>query len=216
MITENRRKKNLAMWDRINIIIEEKRLTVNSFGSAIGLLRSERLYQIKSGNYGISMNLAEKINRTFPEYSIAWLLGLTGTEQRIEGTLHIPLYLSVFDVPGTPKAWLDISRHIAPDAKLAMRYMVADKLIPTYLNDAIFLLKEEMPENIRIGKMYYMIAGQFIGLCIVDVDKDDGNNFIVLNSAMSFGDSKLRVCLENIVKAWAVEGVILKDLVENA
>lgn len=216
MVTENCRKKNLAMWDRINIIIEEKRLTVNSFASAIGLLRSERLYQIKSGNYGISMNLAEKINKTFPEYSIAWLLGLTGPEQRIEGTLHLPLYMSIFDVFGTPKEWMDISKRIAPEAKLAMRYMVADKLIPAYLNDAIFLLKEENPENIRIGKMYYMIAGQFIGLCIVDVDKDDGDNFMVLNSAMSFGDSKLRVSLKNIVKAWAVEGIILKDFVENA
>lgn len=215
MITENRRKKNLVMWDRMSIIIEEKRLTVNSFASAIGLSRSERLYQIKSGNYGISMNLAEKINRTFPEYSIAWLLGLTETEERIEGTLHLPLYMSVFDVSGAPKKWLDISRHIAPEAKLAIIYMVADKLIPKYLNDAIFLLKEEKPENIQIGKMYYMIAGQFIGLCVVDVYKGDGNNFIVLNGAMSYGDSKLHVSLDNIVKAWAVEGVILKDLVEN-
>lgn len=49
-------------------------MTTNAFAKFLGYPRSETLYQIKRGNYGISMKLADRIVARFPEISRLWLL----------------------------------------------------------------------------------------------------------------------------------------------
>ena len=43
-------------WDRLSQVVEESGLTLHSFAMAIGLLRSETLYQIRRGQIGISLD----------------------------------------------------------------------------------------------------------------------------------------------------------------
>lgn len=61
-------------WQRLEQVIKWTGLSTNAFASAIGLKRSENLYQIKRGNNRISKNLAELIAAKYPVISPAWLL----------------------------------------------------------------------------------------------------------------------------------------------
>lgn len=61
-------------WQRLEQVIKWTGLSTNAFASAIGLKRSENLYQIKRGNNRISKNLAELIASKYPVVSPAWLL----------------------------------------------------------------------------------------------------------------------------------------------
>ena len=53
-------------WQRLEQVIKWTGLSTNAFASAIGLKRSENLYQIKRGNNRISKNLAELIAAKYP------------------------------------------------------------------------------------------------------------------------------------------------------
>ena len=80
-------------WQRLESVIRWADMTTNYFGRYIGLLRSESLYQIKSGKNGISHSLARRIVEHFPEISPGWLLTGEGDMFGRERTGHpIPLY----------------------------------------------------------------------------------------------------------------------------
>lgn len=84
---------NNQNWMRLERVIQWANMSVNSFGKQIGLTRSESLYQIKAGRFGISHNLAKRITDRFPEISLGWLLSGEGQmlcEQNL--TLTIPYY----------------------------------------------------------------------------------------------------------------------------
>ena len=70
---------NNQYWERLEQVIRWANMSANSFGKHIGLLRSESLYQIKAGRFGISHNLAKRITEKFPEISSGWLLSGEGT-----------------------------------------------------------------------------------------------------------------------------------------
>ena len=69
---------NNQYWERLERVIQWANMSANSFGKHIGLTRSESLYQIKAGRFGISHNLAKRITDHFPEISIGWLLSGEG------------------------------------------------------------------------------------------------------------------------------------------
>lgn len=71
--TENQPPKR-DCWERIETIIKRSEMTANAFARHIGLPRGENLYQIKKGNNGVSLNLADRIAAKFPEVSKLWLL----------------------------------------------------------------------------------------------------------------------------------------------
>lgn len=61
-------------WQRIERILHRSHMNANAFARHIGLPRGENLYQIKRGNNGISLDLANRIVAKFPEVSKLWLL----------------------------------------------------------------------------------------------------------------------------------------------
>lgn len=65
-------------WERLVQVIEWSGMTVNHFACEIGLNRAENLYHIKKGNYGISLELANRIVARFPEIDLTWLLSGVG------------------------------------------------------------------------------------------------------------------------------------------
>lgn len=75
-------------WQRLEQVIKWTGLSTNAFASAIGLKRSENLYQIKRGNNRISKNLAELIAAKYPAVSPAWLLTDQG-EMLMEQVSHV-------------------------------------------------------------------------------------------------------------------------------
>lgn len=71
--TENQTPKR-DCWERIETVIKRSEMTANAFARHIGLPRGENLYQIKKGNNGVSLGLANRIVAKFPEVSKLWLL----------------------------------------------------------------------------------------------------------------------------------------------
>lgn len=67
-------KTDYSSWRRLERVIESSGLTINSFARYVGLPRGENLYQIKRGNYGVSLGVAKKIHAKFPQYPISWLM----------------------------------------------------------------------------------------------------------------------------------------------
>jgi hypothetical protein len=53
-------------------------LSANAFALSIGIQRSENIYHIKRGNYGISDDLAHRIVARYPEINPTWLLSGVG------------------------------------------------------------------------------------------------------------------------------------------
>lgn len=81
-------------WERVESVIKWANMSTNYFARYIGLPRGENMYQIKRGNNGISLDVAEKIVAKFPEVNKLWLLTGEG-EMYVEdmyNSTQIPLY----------------------------------------------------------------------------------------------------------------------------
>lgn len=79
---------------RLHSVILWANMTTNAFALHIGLPRAENLYQIKRGNYGISLKLATRITQKFPDINKLWLL--TGEGQMLDSAenraVAVPFY----------------------------------------------------------------------------------------------------------------------------
>ena len=62
------------LWPRIEMVVRWSCMSVNAFARHIGLPRGENLYQIKRGNNGLSIHVADMICEKFPEIDELWLL----------------------------------------------------------------------------------------------------------------------------------------------
>ena len=79
---------------RLHQVIVWSNHTTNSFAKSLGLARAECLYQIKRGNYGISLRMANLIVSRFPQISKLWLLTGDG-EMFVDdglGSCVVPFY----------------------------------------------------------------------------------------------------------------------------
>ena len=61
-------------WQRIEAVIKWANMSTNYFARHIGLARGENLYQIKRGNNGISLDVADRIVAKFPQVDKLFLL----------------------------------------------------------------------------------------------------------------------------------------------
>ena len=65
-------------WERLERVIEHTKLSANAFALSIGMQRSENIYHIKRGNFGISDDLADRIIARYPDINPTWLLSGVG------------------------------------------------------------------------------------------------------------------------------------------
>ena len=109
-------------------VIESSGLTINSFARYVGLPRGENLYQIKRGNYGVSLGVAKKIHAKFPQYPISWLMhGEAESAATPEGdafVVRIPVYrdssVAEFPPKEVPERYLLLSAEEARGAQIAL------------------------------------------------------------------------------------------------
>ena len=103
-------------------------MTINSFARYVGLPRGENLYQIKRGNYGVSLGVAKKIHAKFPQYPISWLMhGEAESAATPEGdafVVRIPVYrdssVAEFPPKEVPERYLLLSAEEARGAQIAL------------------------------------------------------------------------------------------------
>lgn len=81
-------------WERLEQVIAYTKQSAHSFAMSIGMTRSENIYHIKRGNFGISDDLAERIVQHYPEINPTWLLSGVGNMLRETKTkaVRVPFY----------------------------------------------------------------------------------------------------------------------------
>lgn len=68
-------KKNYTAIERIDFILERENLNYNSLAKEIGLSRGSVFYDINRGKTkDLSADLADKINKRYPQYDLSWLI----------------------------------------------------------------------------------------------------------------------------------------------
>lgn len=114
-------------WKRIEAVIKMSRMTTNAFARHIGLARGENLYQIKRGNNGVSLNVANRIVAKFPEVSKLWLL--TGDGPMLNGKTELAGLTPWVYFAGTALHAL-IAKDVDYPEKSAAHY--ADRMVELY------------------------------------------------------------------------------------
>ena len=175
--------KNLS-WLRLEEVINRANMTVNSFGRNIGLTRSESLYQIKAGRFGISHNLAQRIIDKFPDISLGWLLSGEGEMLCSKSPLqNIPYY----DHDVTSCRHLG-SELLQPTSMLSLPMIescdcafrsfdsaIGDQIMP----GSIVFLKKIAPQAIIPGRFYVIITSNFVILRKMQLTQTSDTDYIL-------------------------------------
>lgn len=207
-------KTNHVPWRRLERVIEFSGLSINSFARYVGLPRGENLYQIKRGNYGISLNVARKVHAKFPQFPLSWLMyGETESPVMSVGdvsVVRIPVYkdLSVLSYPveGDPTEELVLSVAEAGGARLAVLY--AGESSETVSQDWLILLREP-DDEIADGRVYLVATEYFYLFCGV-YRIDDDPACLRLKSVLQTATEELVIRRENIRVLWPVCGAVYR------
>ena len=154
--------QNNACWQRIEKVLKYADMSANYFAKYIGLARGENLYQIKRGRNRISLDVAQKIHRKFPRFSISWLM--CGEPEVIDNnrdTIKIlPLYHDMWMMRFLEDAADEqfiISKAAANGAQCAVPCNGGSLEVPFFLRDTILLFRRQPLENVGTGSGLYLI-----------------------------------------------------------
>ena len=151
-----------ANWERLESVIRWANMTTNYFAIYIGLTRGENLYHIKRGNYGISLDLADRIVQHFPEINRAWLL--TGTGSMLKDEIPVSYGIKYYNEE-VEQLLVDINRykHISDVAipsingcDIIARSYSRAMCEPTCAVTELFLKQVEL-DNIIQGNEYVVV-----------------------------------------------------------
>ena len=109
------------------MVIRWSGMSTNAFARHIGLARGENLYQIKRGNNGVSLDVANRIVAKFPEVSKLWLL--TGDGPMLNGKTELAGLTPWVYFAGTALHAL-IAKDVDYPEKSAAHY--ADRMVELY------------------------------------------------------------------------------------
>lgn len=200
-------------WERIWQVVEMSGMTVNAFAHHIGLLRSETLYQIKSGKNGISRHVADCIVEKFPQISKPWLL--TGYGSMYVGddancAMQIPFYncdlRSISDVAGSrhPDSYMFVPQ--IKSADLAICYY-GDDMEPSITNGTVLFLKKTEIESMILGNEYVIIGQKLVTLRKVRSTSDAAVLRLEVANRENYDDMNIR--LSDIRAVYAVKGKLI-------
>ncbi len=155
-------------WDRLSQVVEESGLTLHSFAMAIGLLRSETLYQIRRGQIGISNKVADSIIAAYPQYNKAWLLTGFGNKYVDPSSAkgHIPFYncnlSQIVNIEHLePESYIFLP--MASSADFAIIYHGED-MMPSIPSGTVLLLSKCNPRSVVYGHEYVVVTERFVTL----------------------------------------------------
>ena len=158
---------NNQYWERLERVIQWANMSANSFGKHIGLNRSESLYQIKAGRFGISHNLAKRITDRFPSISIGWLL--SGEGQMLSGN-NTAQAIPYYDQDVVACSMLS-SENMQPSGMLSLPMVescdYAFRSFDLAINDdimvgSIVFLKKIAKKAIIPGRFYVIVSPNYV------------------------------------------------------
>ena len=199
-------------WLRIEAVIKWANMSTNYFARYIGLARGENLYQIKRGNNGISLDVADRIVAKFPQIDKLWLLtgeGQMFADERLRG-------------PQIPYYGVDVERGIANldrleaqcnlvvppvgECDLAMSYSgrAMGACVPP---GTVVLLKTVDPDAIIPGEEYVSVSRKIVTLRIVRSAEEAGKVRLVAGDRENYDDILLDT--SDIVSVYKVKGKLI-------
>lgn len=199
-------------WQRIEAVIKWANMSTNYFARYIGLARGENLYQIKRGNNGISLDVADRIVSKFPQIDKLWLLtgeGQMFADERLRGS-QIPFYdVDVEQGIGILDRLEPSSNLIVPpagDCDLAMSY--AGRAMGACLPPGtVVLLKAVDRDTIIPGEEYVIVSQKIVTLRIVRAADEEGKVRLVAGDRDHYDDILLNV--SDIVSVYKVKGKLI-------
>ena len=199
-------------WQRIEAVIKWANMTTNYFARYIGLARGENLYQIKRGNNGISLDVADRIVAKFPQVDKLWLL--TGEGQMFADVRSRGAQIPFYDVDveqqivGVAHLTADSYLVAAPvgECDLAMVYTgrAMGLLVPP---GTVVLLKAVEREAIIPGEEYVVVCRKIVTLRVVRAAETEGKYRLVAGNRDDFDD--IVVDAGDIVSIYKVKGKLI-------
>lgn len=205
-------REKQSNWQRIEAVIKWANMTTNYFARYIGLARGENLYQIKRGNNGISLDVADRIVAKFPQVDKLWLLtgeGQMFAESRSRGA-QIPFYDVDVEREITQVGQLTADSYLvaAPvgDCDLAMVYAgrAMGALVPP---GTVVMLKAVDPEAIIPGEEYVVVCRKIVTLRIVRAAETEHRYRLVAGNRDDFDD--IVIDAADIVAIYKVKGKLI-------
>lgn len=187
-------------------------MSTNYFARYIGLARGENLYQIKRGNNGISLDVADRIVAKFPQIDKLWLLtgeGQMFADEKIRG-IQIPYY--DIDVE-QGIAHLD---HLEAHGSLVVPPVGACDLAMCYSGRAmgeiippgtVVLLKMADRDAIIPGGEYVVVSRKIVTLRIVRSAGERGKVRLVAGDREHYDDITLDI--SDIIAVYNVKGKLI-------
>lgn len=200
-------------YDRIIAVMKYADIpNANVFATELGLKRSENLYQIKRGTYGISKNLAAMIVRKYPAFSYDWLINggtliLNPVSRQYDGIRSVPLYLSPPYDGRQPDDYLFLSKKICYGAELAV-YYAETCLQPLLTPGSIVLMRST--SDFLYGSIYLIQWNEFLVFRIVRKSKDGSKITLSNLSADKETFNEFELNKSNIKSFYLVCGMIYK------
>ena len=204
-------------WDRLSQVVEESGLTLHSFAMAIGLMRSETLYQIRRGQIGISNKVADSIIAAYPQYNKAWLLTGFGNKYADPSSAkgHIPFYncnlSQIINIDHIePESYIFLP--MASSADFAIIYHGED-MMPSIPSGTVLLLSKCDPRAVVYGNEYVVVTEKFVTLRRVRNQQSDTlePRFRLEADNPDRFDS-VTVCVADVLATYAVKArIILKN-----
>ena len=193
-------------------VIKWANMSINYFARHIGLARGENLYQIKRGNNGISIDVAQRVVAKFPEIDKLWLL--TGDGQMFADGNKCGARIPYYD--------LDVEQSIGrlehPDAAggfilpqlgrcdLAMNYMgrAMGSVVPS---GSVVLLRAIDRDEIIPGQEYVIVSRKIVTLRIVRAAEEAGKLRLVAGDRENYDDIVMNI--SDIQKAYKVQAKLI-------
>ncbi len=199
-------------WQRLEAVIRWANMSTNYFARHIGLARGENLYQIKRGNNGISLNLADRVVKAYPEINKLWLL--TGEGEMFIATKgrgsQIPFYDSDLELTICEYESREADCRLAIpdiiDSDLAMRYMgqAMGSLLPA--GSVVFLKKSDVNAIIP-GREYVIVGRKIITLRTVRTAESPKQLRLVAADSEHFDE--MTISKNEIVAVFSVQGKLI-------
>lgn len=196
-------------WERLAKVIERFGLTINSFAKVLGLNRSETLYHIRKGDFGISVDLADRIVKIDKDIDRTWLLSGIGNMLHSDATNgeYLPFYRKEMEV-----VLRDIDTYPS-DGEFYVPYVTGCNYIvrsfSRSMSDAVtaatdlFLKRLTNIDDVVQGNEYVLRVGdEIIWRRVRFIKSDDKRWRLVSNNRVDFPD--VYVNIGDISDVWRV------------
>ncbi len=205
----------MTPWQRLEQVIKWSGLSTNKFALTIGLKRSENLYQIKRGSFGVSKELSSLITAKYPQINRSWLL--TGDGEMMVGVSAagidpnsvIPFYsIDVAQVMQLDKESKTPQYNISIpiDADFAIQCS-GNSMIPDIPNGATIVLKGIELDRILPGLPYLVVTQEYATVRIVRSFTDDSTK-LILQPRNSRDYDEVVISKKEIKKIYSIKSVI--------